>query len=64
MGDDPIGLEPGISVQVRLEDGTLMPATVKWTEGSLIGLAFIHLEDNQCLGVLTAPPPPPPHRAD
>jgi len=46
MGDDPIGLEPGISVQVRLEDGTLMPATVKWTEGSLIGLAFIHLEDN------------------
>ncbi len=45
MGNDPVGLELGTSVQVRLEDGLLVPARVKWTEGSLIGLAFIHTRD-------------------
>jgi hypothetical protein len=40
MGDDPIGLREGAIVQVRLEDGTLVPAEVRWVEGSLIGVAF------------------------
>lgn len=46
MGDDPVGLEPGTTVQVRREDGLLVPARVVWSEGALIGLAFIHMKDD------------------
>lgn len=41
MGDDPVGLKPGTAVHVWLENGHLVPALIKWTEGSLIGLAFL-----------------------
>ena len=40
MGADPVGLIPSSTVQVRFEGGILVPAEVKWTEGSLTGLAF------------------------
>jgi hypothetical protein len=40
MGDDPVGLKPRSSVQVRFEGGILVPAVVRWTEGALTGLAF------------------------
>lgn len=40
MGDDPVGLTPKSTVQVRFEGGILVPAEVRWTEGSLTGLAF------------------------
>ena len=40
MGADPVGLLPLSTVQVRFEGGILVPAEVKWTEGSLTGLAF------------------------
>jgi hypothetical protein len=40
MGDDPVGLRPRSSVQVRFEGGILVPAVVRWTEGALTGLAF------------------------
>ena len=40
MGDDPVGLTPRSTVQVRFEGGVIVPATVRWTEGPLTGLAF------------------------
>ena len=40
MGDDPVGLEPRSTVQVRFEGGILVPAEVRWTDGPLTGLAF------------------------
>jgi ribosomal protein L37E len=40
MGDAPARLGPGDKVQVRFDGGLLVPATVKWTEDGLIGLAF------------------------
>lgn len=40
MGDDPVGLEPHSTVQVRFEGGILVPAEVRWTDGPLTGLAF------------------------
>jgi hypothetical protein len=40
MGDDPAGLVAGTAVQVRFEGGILVPATVQWTDGALVGLAF------------------------
>ena len=40
MGHDPVGLAEGTSLQVRLENGGLVTATVKWVEGDLLGLAF------------------------
>ncbi len=40
MGNDPVGLKPMSHVQVRFEGGILVPAQVRWTEGSLTGLAF------------------------
>jgi uncharacterized protein YbbK (DUF523 family) len=40
MGDDPVGLTPNSTVQVRFEGGILVPAVVRWTEGPLTGLAF------------------------
>lgn len=40
MGADPVGLVPSTTVQVRFEGGILVPAVVRWTEGSFTGLSF------------------------
>ena len=40
MGGTPVELLPDTEVCVRLENGILVPAVVKWTEDGLIGLAF------------------------
>jgi hypothetical protein len=40
MGDAPAPLEAGSTVEVRFEGGILVPATVKWLDDDLIGLAF------------------------
>jgi ribosomal protein L37E len=40
MGDAPARLEAGDTVQVRFEGGIIVPATVKWSTGDLLGLAF------------------------
>lgn len=40
MGGSKADLEPGSQVQVRFEGGILIPATVKWTDNGLVGLAF------------------------
>jgi hypothetical protein len=40
MGADPIGLTPGTELHVRFEGGIIVPAVVKWSEGTLVGLAF------------------------
>lgn len=40
VGDDPVGLTPMSTVQVRFEGGILVPAEVRWTDGPLTGLAF------------------------
>lgn len=34
-------LEGATSLAVELEDGTLLPAELRWTEGTLAGLAFL-----------------------
>ena len=41
MGDEVRGLVPGLKVFVRFEGGILVPAVVKWSEGGMVGLAFI-----------------------
>jgi len=40
MGDAPAPLEAGSNVEVRFEGGIVVHATVKWSKGDLIGLAF------------------------
>src|SRR4051812_36614700 len=40
MGDAPAELEAGDTVQVRFEGGIIVPATVKWVDDDLLGLAF------------------------
>jgi hypothetical protein len=40
MGDAPAPLEAGSTVDVRFEGGIVVPATVKWIEDDLLGLAF------------------------
>ena len=40
MGDGAPNLSAGASVHVRFEGGILIPATVKWAEDGLVGLAF------------------------
>jgi hypothetical protein len=40
MGEAPMPLQRGASVQVRFEGGIIVPATVRWTSDGLIGLAF------------------------
>src|SRR5690348_8748044 len=42
MGEGVADLTPGNKVHVRFEGGILVPAVVKWTEGGLVGLAFIN----------------------
>jgi hypothetical protein len=41
MGDSVPDLVAGAKVHVRFEGGILVPAVVKWTEGGLVGLAFV-----------------------
>jgi hypothetical protein len=41
MGDQVADLTPGAKVHVRFEGGILVPATVRWAEDGLIGLAFV-----------------------
>lgn len=40
MGKSRARLKPGARVQVRFEGGILVPATVRWTDKGLFGLAF------------------------
>ena len=40
MGESGHSLQPGASVHVRFEGGTVVPAVVKWSEDGLVGLAF------------------------
>ena len=40
-GEGVADLVPGNRVHVRFEGGILVPEVVKWTEGGLVGLAFI-----------------------
>lgn len=41
MGEANFALDGATSVAVELEDGTLLPAEIKWTDGSVAGLAFL-----------------------
>jgi hypothetical protein len=45
MGRDPIGLAKDMALQVRLEDGALVSAVVRWVDGDLVGIAFDDTED-------------------
>lgn len=40
MGDSVAELAPGAQVSVCFEDGTVVPAIVKWADGGFVGLAF------------------------
>ena len=40
MADGATDLSPGASVHVRFEGGIVVPATVRWVEDGLLGLAF------------------------
>lgn len=40
MGDTAAQLPPGAEVFVRFEGGVLVPATVRWSDNGLVGLAF------------------------
>ena len=40
MGDASVELAPGADVLVRFEDGLLIPATVRWSDDGMVGLAF------------------------
>ena len=40
MGDTAAVLIPGAEVFVRFEGGVLVPATVRWADNGLVGLAF------------------------
>jgi hypothetical protein len=40
MGEAPAPLEAGSTVEVRFEGGIIVPATVKWINDDLLGLAF------------------------
>ena len=40
MGDASVELAPGAEVLVRFEDGLLIPATVRWSDDGMVGLAF------------------------
>ena len=40
MGERAEGLVVGAIVCVRSDDGSIIPAVVKWADGGLVGLAF------------------------
>lgn len=41
MGDALPGISEARLLQIELEDGTLLPAMLKWTDGSVAGFAFL-----------------------
>jgi hypothetical protein len=41
MGDAKVALADARAVAVELEDGTLLPAELKWTDGTVAGMAFL-----------------------
>jgi hypothetical protein len=41
MGTALPGIEEATELVIELEDGTLMPASLKWSDGAFAGLAFI-----------------------
>ena len=41
MGDAPPGISDAQTLSIELEDGTLLPAELRWTDGSVAGLAFL-----------------------
>ncbi len=43
MGDAGVALNAATSLVVELEDGSLLPAELKWTNGTVAGLAFLRL---------------------
>ncbi len=45
MGDALPGIADAASLVVELEDGTLMPAEVRWSDGKSAGLAFVAAGD-------------------
>jgi hypothetical protein len=40
MGETAVGLTPGTEVLVRFEGDVLVPATVRWSDDGMVGLAF------------------------
>ena len=45
-GEAPPGIAEAQSIEVELEDGTMLKAELRWTEGSAVGLAFLHPADS------------------
>ena len=45
MGDAPPGVGRAQTLCVELEDGTMLPAELKWTDGQAVGLAFLSPAD-------------------
>lgn len=41
MGQAPVGIGKAQSLSVELEDGTMLPAELRWTDGQAAGLAFL-----------------------
>lgn len=41
MGEAALALDGAAALAVELEDGTLLPAELRWTNGSVAGLAFL-----------------------
>ena len=50
MGRDPIGLSPGMALEVRFEGGIVVPAVVKWVEGEFVGVAFCNADEADASG--------------
>ena len=46
MGAAPSGVVESQSLCVELEDGTMLPAELKWTDGKAVGLAFLSPADD------------------
>ena len=41
MGQTSLAVAPGQVVRLKFENGTIVPATVRWTRGTRVGLEFI-----------------------
>ena len=41
MGDAVPDIAEARTIEVELEDGTLIPAELRWTDGELVGVAFV-----------------------
>ena len=49
MGVAPPGVTEAQTLCVELEDGTMLPAELRWTDGNAIGLAFLAPADGAAL---------------